>query len=258
MARGQGKNKECKGCLVTGVKCTKSRRPPGYRIQMSKPCSKCKEWRCRGHCRCARRGHVSGRQASRGHGVGGGASAPAMQLPKLRLPTLPAPAAARGPTGKIDKVDVLEGFGGAIGELDAAKTVIIASYTYDADKLHLKLMKGLRAEKLMVEVLVDGEQARRGKSRTMMAKLKELSGAGAVVRLCKGRRHGGYHGSYHHKALIMDGQADGHVAYVGSANFTEASHTNAETVLRLTGPSTHAVLANILKGRSGSCRMDAS
>ena len=45
---------------------------------------------------------------------------------------------------------------------------------------------------------------------------------------------------------------DHHVAVVGSANFTSASRTNAETVLRLSGPCVDDVLSNVVMGSRGS------
>ena len=229
-------NYTCEGVLSTGAKCKLSRASRNAPIQMSKKCSKCKEWRCRAHCRCARQGQAHGRGASRGALGGAGSSSNGGQAAR-------APAVVNS-----TRVEVLEGIDAAVGELSTARSVVIATYVYDDAKLHKELLRKLASGAFSLELLVDAQQFSSTSSRAMKSSVQQLQRSGATVRLCRGRRRGRFHGSFHHKVMIIDER----IAFVGSANYTSASRTNLETVLRLAGPCVQGILANVLRGRWGS------
>ena len=68
--------------------------------------------------------------------------------------------------------------------------------------------------------------------------MKALRDAGAAVFLCKGLRG---QGSFHNKAVVVDRR----YLYSGGANITYKSHSNDETVYRITGPVVLQILGRL-------------
>ena len=66
MGKSNGRNCEGEHPSVGTKKCTLSTKRRGQPKVMSKPCSICHEYRCRDHCRCARKQQLSGRSKGRG------------------------------------------------------------------------------------------------------------------------------------------------------------------------------------------------
>ena len=59
------KSRRCLGVINGTLKCTLARNGSKAPIVVTRACRRCREWRCRTHCRCGRQGHLQGRQAAR-------------------------------------------------------------------------------------------------------------------------------------------------------------------------------------------------
>ena len=85
----------------------------------------------------------------------------------------------------------------------------------------------------MCTVVLDRQMHDVGKAKSQRKMLRELVQAGAQVFTAQRPNASNRHpGPCHVKAIILDGKA----AYAGSANCTEASDKNLETVVRFSGP----------------------
>ena len=56
---------KCEGYFPSGRPCKASRSQPGQKVCIKGPCGKCRERRCKSHCRCGRQGTAIGRSAAR-------------------------------------------------------------------------------------------------------------------------------------------------------------------------------------------------
>ena len=213
--------------------CRRSRDGQGNPVCISRPCSKCKEWRCKTHCKCGRQGTACGRHAPR--------RTRAME----QAPTLAPVLSAVLPVPRMPKLAV-ETFAGqpwhsrAVHDItQASSSVLVASYMYDHPMVHKALLRQLGAiAGFKCGVFVDKQQYQQSGSQRMGQMLRALRNAGADVFLCVGSNHQekfgqpGHIGSMHMKALLVDNT----VVYHGSANFTWSSEKNFELVMRMVGP----------------------
>lgn len=124
-------------------------------------------------------------------------------------------------------------------DLDSARTAMLSTYLYDHPRIQIALIRRLKEGPTFFEctVLVDAAGHEANTCRQQRSKLDQLRDVGAKVYLCSGvtktTKGTTWHaGILHVKALVLDSR----VAYLGSANFTEASARNIEVVVRMAGP----------------------
>jgi phosphatidylserine/phosphatidylglycerophosphate/cardiolipin synthase-like enzyme len=119
-------------------------------------------------------------------------------------------------------------------------------YLYDASDFHRAIMSALRRNSdFMCVVIMDREQVEKNTCSGTRDMATELKDNGASIFLAQGRRRGkrSHAGSFHMKSIVVDKR----VAYVGSANMTNASSSNVELMTRMTGPPVHDVLHAVLE-----------
>jgi len=145
--------------------------------------------------------------------------------------------------------------------METASTVEIASMIMDEPTLCNALVGFLIGPgPFTCRVVVDKSCFAQKISRGQRPRLLELQRAGAQVRLASGHSGTDVYGPHarggvmHVKAVVLDAA----VAYTGSANFTKASLTNRELVLRLEGAGVAAILDVVAEAfRSGQMLTDA-
>ena len=77
---------KCEGYFPSGRTCKASRSQPGQKVCIKGPCLKCRERRCKSHCRCGRQGTAIGRSAARpGQGFSSSSSSPGGAPPVLPI-----------------------------------------------------------------------------------------------------------------------------------------------------------------------------
>lgn len=143
----------------------------------------------------------------------------------------------------------------AVAEIRKAQCVILGSYMFDADDIQKALLAELRrkGKDFRCAVIVDEDMHMKSGGKIssdgcaqQKAMLKTLKEAGCHVYLAHGGYGSGrmskYRGSFHIKSMVLDAR----IAFIGSANYTEASIKNWEIVLRVTGPAA-ADMNDILK-----------
>ena len=155
------KGRRCKGDLHTGARCKRKKDGSGEAATLNSACSRCREWRCRAHCRCGRQGSATGRHAPR----------PGLQ-PRAKAKARPAPAPASAPAS-ANEVAVPRPVGRPaalstevfmdnswrarlLADLDTASSVLLASYLYDDPELQAVFLRRLRGRApFSLDLLVD-------------------------------------------------------------------------------------------------------
>jgi hypothetical protein len=224
---------------------------------VSAACWRCEEWRRADHCRCTRESTPGGRKPRK---FTRGALEPeprprararleeAVQVEVARPRGRPSPSSC-------ELVDLRQWWSTVVAEVGGAREVELASYMFDDKSLFDVLARGLRRKQLVLNVYIDAEALGGQTPRSQRKRLTELLALGgeegrATVWRCKTWRQC----SYHCKALIVDRR----VLYTGSANFTENSRRNRETVYRMTGPVVEQVLRQLAEDRGAWGEWDGS
>ena len=232
----------CSGVLRTETPCKLSRAHSGKPIQIRGPCKKCKERRCRTHCRCGRKGLALGRESGR----------PVVRQVPRKAPAPPehvAVTSVAAPVGRPANLgcEVLGGsawWRALVEETRYASEVVVASYMLDHVGLCAALQARLSGRSAFSAVLLvdkaSFEERRSFRQRSCLAALRAL---GAEVRLCKGS---GRRGAFHVKAVVVDRR----VCFTGSANLTTKSRDNVELHLRLVGSPLRDVLEVLQRARA--------
>ena len=137
----------CIGVYGSRVPCTLSRRNRGGPISIRGPCEHCHERRCRTHCKCGRRGELTGRSAAR--------PAPSAQRRAAAAPPPPAPALDRAPpprpVGRPAAASTVVLSGEAwwtqlLLDVRAASEVAVSSLVYDHPGLTAAFLEKLQAQ----------------------------------------------------------------------------------------------------------------
>ena len=247
-----------KPCVPLEGKCTRSRDGLKKPIGLIKACEKCKEWRCKQHCACGRKGAAVGWHAPRDAKKKVLKTNLKQKHPKVAVVAKPV-AVAPAELSVVGRPRSL-GLGvfsdnnwrkEAFSEIKVASGVMVASLVVDDPDICNLLLSRLKSrEKFACEVYVDEDTYTKMRKQYphRRPRLLELQKHGASVFLCSGRAYceefgvKGYRGHFHMKALVIDNK----IAYCGSANATRNSRINAELVFRLVGPPVADVVAAIL------------
>ena len=249
--RGPSKGQRCRGDWMTNVECALGKW--GKKTLNSK-CKKCKEWRCKDHCKCKYEGRLSGHKqgrsslaARRVQGVQDYAG-PAAQdsddsdsdaSAASEAPQPRAQARAQMPPLSCEAWTDMGWVSRALEDMRTTPTVVMATYSYDLFRFQAMLLSRLeqRANKpFECYVLLDREQLLKGPCQRMQSCTNALLKAGAEIRLGDGKVDG--RGNMHLKTLIIGGK----IVYHGTGNFTENSGYGWNHMVRITGPPA-AVLA---------------
>ncbi len=202
-------------------------------------CPRCRERRCRTHCRCGRDGSAQGRRAPR-------PQAKPKAMPKAQAAP---PAAVAAPVGRpaalaVEVLGTRAWWDRLLREIRDAAEVALASYIVDHEALCELLLRRLEGrDDFALAVLVDNETFLQRTAFYQRPRLERLRRAGAEIRLCRGPVQP--YGSFHMKAIVLDRR----VAFTGSANATQKSLQNTEVTMRLVGPPVAAILAEIQAAR---------
>ena len=254
---------ECVGVFKTTLQCTLGK--DGGRCQI-KRCPKCKEKRCRTHCRCGRAGKAVGRRAPRR-----GADPKTRAQPKARarakpasLPLLQAQTSRPIPEAAAEAVfahlPVARGLVHTLGdaawfrpmlyETQKAVSWMCATLNFDDTDTATLLLRKLKAPGSFECVIVVDEQSHlAGGARGQRALLRQLQTAGATIYLARGNEQaarrlfgeGHHHPSMHKKAVVIDDR----VAYSGGANVTRKSRCNGELMFRFEGPTVADIASEV-------------
>eukprot|EP00973_Karenia_brevis_P091162 12406208-Karenia_brevis.AAC.1 len=237
----------CLGDYYTGARCRLSKVRKGESCTVKAAgCPDCKLQRCKRHCKCQGTPKATGQKAPRtqdpsqtsGPGLQGPAEPPAAAAP------LVSPAVGRPPSSPA--VELLPGSSWlkrAMQEMQQAKSVVLASFTYDDLHLQNFLLKRLAGNQPFKCVfLVDKSKFEDGLTRYMRPRLKELQKAGGEVFLCTGRQG---RGIFHAKCIIVDNKT----MFSGSANLTLASYKNFDMMFRVQGPVVLEVVKALTEAR---------
>lgn len=121
----------CSGVL-RGGRCTMSRSTRGTPVQIRGPCGRCRERRCRTHCRCGRSGGHLGRAGPRPARTASASSSPSSSGLGRRaiLPEAHRRVAARRLDVNVFS-DTSLWFDAIVHELQTASSVHVASYVMD-------------------------------------------------------------------------------------------------------------------------------
>ena len=110
---------KCEGYFPSGRPCKASRSQPGQKVCIKGPCGKCRERRCKSHCRCGRQGTAIGRSAARpGQSCSSSSSSSSSSSPGGAPPVLPIRSGQGASSGGANPV-VPIGFGEAASSDDA-------------------------------------------------------------------------------------------------------------------------------------------
>ena len=244
---GRSGKKLCKGEIHTDIPCTLSRVVEDGPMQISGPCTRCRERRCKTHCRCGRSNNASGRSAGR----------PAEKvIQEKALPIQTPPVIVPPPIGRKSKLDVQvfrdagKFLDSLVDELESASSFHAASYVLDDLSLCHALLRKLQrpSSQFTCNITVDHDIFHKDTSRYSRARLRELQRHGASVSLAKGfsgvSLYGAcaFDGAMHVKAVILSHR----VAYTGGSNLTKASRVNRELSFRMTGEPVAEIFAAVL------------
>ena len=135
-------NKDC--VQPNGQKCTLHTKRRGAPKIVSKPCPRCREWRCAKHCRCGRNGTNVGRHAPRIFGAAVGVAGASSRRARVVVDTV-----ARAPVGKpaaesTKRVGLVEWWNSVIVAVQEAKEVEMGTYMFDDTRLYDVLLDRLR------------------------------------------------------------------------------------------------------------------
>ena len=243
----------CLGVAGSAVKCNCARN--GGAVSLRRKCAKCREQRCRSHCRCARDGQLLGRARARP-----GASAKAQAKAKAKAKAVAAPVRPLPPAAPVgrpsgvtaDVLDVDDWFAGLLADVRGADEVMVASFTYDHKQLTDMFLHRLGGRApFTLCVLVDKEAFEQGTAPRERARLRALRDADAEIWMCRGVRQ---RGRMHIKAVVVDRR----IGYVGSANLTEKSLSNAELCFRTRGAPVAATLRRMANVKSKGTLWDGA
>ena len=242
---------------------------------MNKACPRCREWRCRKHCRCGRNTTVGGRAAARGVRGDEAEAVPQAQAKAKAVPRAKAKAELRAsarpeavslvpvsrPPGRpsglsLDVFTDSSWMDAFLEELKQASSVQLASFIFDDPDCSAGLARRLKsASTFSCDMVVDRSHFEGRTSVYQRPRLLELKKLGANVTLADGfdtsNLYGprGKKGIMHLKAVVLDGR----VAFSGGCNMTRSSRGNRELTFRVTGPAVTPILQAISAAmRSGA------
>ena len=216
---------------IDGSLCTLARNGSGEPCQAPRKCKRCKERRCKSHCRCGRLKEFgkSYRARPRTGSTTGMKKANGKKTSTAQTATLPlSSGSANAPSAKTYAegtwLDLL------VKEPPSAHKALLCSYLYDDDALHAALLKRLKCKDGFESTpALDRSAHYRGMSTTQAKKVKELRTSGAKVYLATGHDGtNGHTGIQHRKGTLLDDD----VVWSGSANLSHASRVNRELVYR--------------------------
>ena len=256
------KGRQCK--QIDGCACTKARNGSGEPCVVNRACDKCREWRCKSHCRCGRlkllKGRNQARPGSRREAESTATEARAAVRAAAAPDAVPLVQIAR-PSGRpsplsFDVFTDSSWMDAFLGELKKASSVQLASFIFDDPECSSGLARRLKASRssFSCDMVVDKSHFESRTSVYQRPRLLELKTLGANVSLADGfdtsRLYGprGKKGIMHLKAVVLDGR----VAFTGGCNMTKSSRGNRELTFRVTGPPVKKILQAILAAmRSG-------
>ena len=169
------KGRRCLG-ILRGAKCKRARGGTGEAVTLNKACSRCREWRCREHCRCGRQGTATGRAAARCACQPQAKAAAKAQASPAQPEEVVVPKPLGRPAAQDTQVfsdnawraQVLE-------EIASASSVVVASFTFDDPALTEALLKRLRGRAAFsLDVLVDSQTFEALTCRHQRPRLVEL------------------------------------------------------------------------------------
>ena len=170
------------------LKCRLARDGSKNAICLNKACKRCREWRCRSHCRCGREGTATGRAAARPCAAAAVQRAGAKAAP--RPPQLAVEALATNPVGRpaTTSADVFADNSwrqGALEEVAKASKVLLASLSYDDPAFQEVFLKRLRGRApFSLEVCVDAERFTQRGTVHQRPRLEELRRQGRIFVGC--------------------------------------------------------------------------
>lgn len=261
-----------KPCMIkhTQILCTLARKGDGSPSYRSKPCWKCKEWRCITHCKCGREGTARGRHAARLSPVQvavpkAKAVAKAQAAPKAQPKAAPHPKAKAAPQPVLQPAVVQPAVPEPVVHADDAWFNSFLSKLPTTQEVHASAMMtddpafctGLAAELrknrgFKVTLVVDRQHYNNATSRFQAPRLQELKKLGALVFLGTGHRgthlygDNAYTGLMHRRAVVLDWIT----CFVGGANITRSSRKSREIMMEISGNAVLKVLALILEAKN--------
>ena len=189
------KGRECCGVVHTRVKCARGKH--GGPIKMNSPCSRCKEWRCKAHCRCQREKNAGaeGRHAPRDRQP---PQAKAKVQPKAQVkakaaaaPRLAAAPQARPVASTTEILPHAAWKDKLAQEVKVAEKVQMAVMIFDDPVLFQALKTRLMTHSgFSCSLVVDRKHYLEGTSNYQAGRLRELQSLGAVVKVAAGHRSG--------------------------------------------------------------------
>ena len=203
----------CKGVFSTGQGCDRSRVRPGGPVAVGALCKKCKEQRCKAHCKCARKGSLQGhkqaRTASKAASTSDTGTKPDARTTSAPLGRAPIPSCELLASAAVMYEQICS-------EMEHASEVELASYQYDNARVHDVLLRRLRGRRsFTLNVYVDREMLAGRTPKWQRTRLSQLKAAGAQVYVGRGS---GRRGSFHPKGLVLDRR----YLYCGSPNVTSS------------------------------------
>ena len=271
-----------KPCMIihTQILCTLARKGDGSPSYRSRPCWKCKEWRCITHCKCGREGTARGRHAARLSPVQAAvpkanAVAKAKAAPKAQPKAAPHPQAKAAPQPVLQpavaapqpvlqpavvqpavpetKVHADDAwFNSFLSQLPTTEEVHASAMMIDDPAFCTGLAAELRKKRgFKVTLVVDRQHYNNATSRFQAPRLQELKKLGASVFLGTGHRgthmygDNAYTGLMHRKAIVLDWIT----CFVGGANITKSSRKSREIMMEVSGSAVLEVLALILEAK---------
>lgn len=168
--------RRCEGDLRTGADCELKKDGSGEKCTLNSACDKCREWRCKTHCRCGRQGTATGRSAARSRSR---PQAKAKAKPQAR-PAQPQEVVALRPRGRpaslaTDVFDDGSWRARLLEDISGASSVLVASYTYDDPDFQAAFLKRLRGRAgFSLELMVDLQTFEARTCRHQRPRLLEL------------------------------------------------------------------------------------
>ena len=239
-------NRDC--VQLSGRRCTLHTKRHGEPKGVSKPCPRCREWRCAKHCRCGRNGSNVGRNAPRIYGaavVGSGAQSRRTTVvvhSAVRAVGKPAPESTQ-------RFGLDEWWDSVVEAVQKARSIEMGTYMFDDTRLYEVLLGRLRdSSDFSFKLCLDGEAYHGPTPKNQKRRVDSLLRRGAEVFLCKGI---GRQGSYHVKEMVVDRR----FLFTGSANFTSKSRCNRERCYKITGACVAEALVDLAGERAEGTRL---